>query len=1023
MALNLDDYQEELNEYYSEKEAEEEIRIAEDNDGHWSAGRLWYIAKNYPKLTDRTMKVLFPNASKEEWQAVIRHANGISGIKDKHNFFYELRHLKEYASANFLDVFTDKIRELALGKYKIGDFYYAISEATKNPEYLKDCDKIWQDMWENKQEYLSVRPTGNDNHYMRGLFPEKSKQLDDYVDKSFEVLLESSIRRRRYTDKISSIVSNFEQEKQTFFSSRGDLIHDLIDTKLTKDTDIKKCLEMFWQINERPDRYLSSYNNYPIQSIAKVIKANILEDWMYPVMIEANRSGSLTFDNERMPSERTLFDCCKMWKLCPEMPQRMAKFVGSHGLYGRIVAASIFENMCQKYDIPINNVANVWAHNKELQMEFYERLAATQEMSREEVLNMYPVSDRNKKRMAAVIFLERGIDVESDRFRILYKRILKQNNFNRAVFKASDILRHSRFASDKELAFALDTFGFEKIADSNIFQAQQRVMNVLVSQAAAEEGIPKEESRNFRTENATDGVKNFVTANDDWLLPASFKAAQIFGAWFPSYLKKTQAHLSTHDAVYWLPEPMSASKNESFSRFLQNNILYDKDGKTVIRPLSELQIIANNWNGLSPEEEKGKYKDILACCMSKKYTNQRDASFASEAAKHGVDEYNYHNFEDIYLAGLKVPEPFDSKKRFQYVSESGSVYTGRFLPRDDVRVGFFGDYTDCCQHFSGVGRSCAISTVKEPYSQLFVIENSRGEIVAGSWTWENTEGQYREVCFDNIEAIGEFSRHPMVNAIYEQVGNYLTQEQNCRRVTIGLGYQDANTDRYNKVDVCVKLPKLYGAHYSDAHSQVLLAENIQAEQLDRSQESLRYIRDVCFSDVEAMDRVADRCFPESDQQLQVPDKMSGLVIEDKEKGVVGYCLYDKEAKEIYDMAVLPEYRTDKNASSQKLFAELMRVIKQEGGEWHAELRDSTTYKYLKIMAERGVVTFEDHGLDHVMSDGSKVYKVSFEAVKDENISHLRKMKNKVGIEHAEMPQNTRQSAEKPLEMFKDSVTR
>ena len=108
---------------------------------------------------------------------------------------------------------------------------------------------------------------------------------------------------------------------------------------------------------------------------------------------------------------------------------------------------------------------------------------------------------------------------------------------------------------------------------------------------------------------------------------------------------------------------------------------------------------------------------------------------------------------------------------------------------------------DCCQHFAGVGRECAISSIKDPYSQLFVIEEKEsGRIVAGSWVWENTEGKYRDVCFDNIEAIGDFSKHEMLNIIYDMVGQYLTKEENCHKVMIGKGFQDAEISGYEEID-------------------------------------------------------------------------------------------------------------------------------------------------------------------------------------------------------------------------------
>ena len=524
-----------------------------------------------------------------------------------------------------------------------------------------------------------------------------------------------------------------------------------------------------------------------------------------------------------------------------------------------------------------------------------------------------------------------------------------------------------RFSNYNEIDYARQNFSLQEIAATS-FSPQQRCLNIIMVQVSKENNLPAEETKNFRRQPT-----DIYYSNKDWMIPASFKGADLFGCWFPNYLKQTAPYLSAHDAVYWLPQKIQTDKKASFIAFVQNNLIYpDMYGKKQTRPLAEMEIIGRTWNKLSPEQEKSSYKEILAFCQSFQYDNQEYTNFAIEAARWGVAEENYKDYEDIYQAGLNTPEPFDSTKEFKF-----GKYTGKFLPRSNARTGFFGNHTNCCQHFDGGGKSCAISTVKDPYSQLFVIENNKGRIVAGSWVWENTDGKYRDVCFDNIEAIGDFAKNPMINHIYEQAGHWLAQENNCRKVTIGLGHQDADTNQYHQTEP-IPLPRQYHNQYSDAKAeQVLLAQNPQAKPLDKNQESTRFVRDACFLDINEMDKVSEACFPEGDPQLQKPERLSGLALVDAQKGVVGYCLYDKAEKEIYDMAVLPEYRTDKNASSRKLFGELIRRIKDMDGEWKAELRDQTTYRYLDIMAQRGLVSYQNHGIDHEMSDGSKVYKVSF----------------------------------------------
>ena len=407
------------------------------------------------------------------------------------------------------------------------------------------------------------------------------------------------------------------------------------------------------------------------------------------------------------------------------------------------------------------------------------RLAETSPEYRGEIFSIAlstKLKDKDKFRMAAACLKQ----MKPEEVRAQYP---DQAELIDAVYKA-------RFCDEKEKNFLLDHYSLKDIGQMNL-SAQQRCKNILVGMLAQENKL--EPAKNWRTDEAS--VKLYQD-NQDWIIPASFKAEQIFGCYFPSYMKQTVPYFGVHDSVSWLPADLTPENAETFRSFIGNNIIYaTQDGEKHARPMNELMIISKNWNSLKPEEKKGKYKDVLSVCMSRKYKDRTCGAFAAEAAKHGVPEYEYKNCEDIYLSGLGVPEPFDSSKTYQF-----GKYTGRFVTRDDVRTGFFGDYTNCCQHFGGVGDACAVSTVKDPYSQLFVIEDDKGRIIAGSWAWENKEGKYRDVCFDNIESIGEDRRTEMLNRIYEMAAKDLCETQNCRKVTIGLGYQDADTSKYQQTE-------------------------------------------------------------------------------------------------------------------------------------------------------------------------------------------------------------------------------
>ena len=687
---------------------------------------------------------------------------------------------------------------------------------------------------------------------------------------------------------------------------------------------------------------------------------------------------------------------------------------------------------------------------------------------------------------------------------------------------------NGRFASKEEFEYALSIFKISDLAksDSRIFHNQQADFTMLLEREAALHDIPGKEICRYRHTDATERVQDFYYEQEPWITPASFKTSRLFArkaqskinanaVSLSSFLDKAKkCGLSPHDAVDILPDPAKdPATNAQLTGLIHRNLERITKNKNN---LNDLRLIINNWNTVEqyiadPDKhekiyrindkgfmtDKLDYKKVLKLCQSIKYTNQRSKIFATEAAdiRNGLSQRQYRHAEDIYLAGLKVPEPFDSSRVF-----TAGGYTARFLPREDPRVMFFGNYTDCCQHYDGFGHECAVSTVKHPFSQLFVVENKRGEIIAGSWTWENTEGKYREVCFDNIEIKGDYSEdnlqylsqnedytiyevnscvdhigyskivslfqeynkalqktgsdsaapedtenlkslshqidnelqskeireHEMgeslislwtehksaqqqfktayetyksIISLYEQSADYLAKDANCRRVTIGKGRQDVDISHYKETKA-VPLPKLYGDGYTDAYSQVMLVDNPKAKPLDKSQESQRYIRDVCYLDIPEMERVCSKVFPDGDKELERPDNdedLAGLVIEDREKGVVGYCLYEKIGEDAYyisDTAVLPEYRSDKNASSKKLFAEMMRCVRKKDGTWYANMREETSLRYLKAMAARGLAEYkilsdeEAHNLglegmrqmeyDSKLGVASKVFPVRFE---------------------------------------------
>ena len=364
--------------------------------------------------------------------AITERADEIIKLPYKQMFFEAITKDNSNApEANFLDAFTDKIRNLAMKKYGKEDWYTSISEAAKDPEFMKECDKVWGEMFTEADKYATCRPNKHDNAYIRKMFPDKAEQLHEFVaeqkNSNFIEVLDEAIKYHQQVGKMQIAINEYCKDNEVYLN--GNLHFDLVDAGVETKKEAKRCLDIWQSVNERPDRYGSPYNGYSIYQIAQIAKSDVMQDWMYPVMMDAVEKGGLTISEGRMPSERTLFDCCKTWKICPKMPQRLAKEVGHYSLKGRMLAGAIFDKMVAEG----NTTPQEWRENKELHQEFYEELDRAQKMPNKKALKQYisntPV---NRKRVIAMGMEEKGIEFTEENFRALYNEAKEKG-----VFEAS----------------------------------------------------------------------------------------------------------------------------------------------------------------------------------------------------------------------------------------------------------------------------------------------------------------------------------------------------------------------------------------------------------------------------------------------------------------------------------------------------------------------------------------------------------------------------------------------------------
>jgi hypothetical protein len=413
---------------------------------------------------------------------------------------------------------------------------------------------------------------------------------------------------------------------------------------------------------------------------------------------------------------------------------------------------------------------------------------------------------------------------------------------------------------------------------------------------------------------------------------------------------------SDHDATFWLPvAPANELKGLSawLFRFGDPSNPANKGGgnQQIIREPAELQMVASNWQTLTPEQRSLPYKELLAIGRGKKYAVQKCQDFATESASWGVSESQYAPLEKRFLASLGTPSPFPLDKAWT----SGNL-TGRFIPRTDARGMYLGKHTNCCQHPFGLGKSCANYGQESPNSGFFVVENPAHEIVAQSWAWESDDGG---LCFDSIEAKTLGTRQADVKRIYEAAAKDLSQKYHT--VTTGSphgisqGWQSAN-------GATLKQPEDFSGYSSDSSRQWLLArnKNIPVVAKQQAQTSVRGARE---TDIAAAEKIAKAVYPKGWQH--VPDTADfGLVLVDKKKGVVGYTTIETEQQYISDLVVLPEYRQNSILLMNSLFAYMRRV----GGTWSADCRENTSYNLVKVAEKKGRIKIESDEVTHKMGE-------------------------------------------------------
>jgi hypothetical protein len=217
---------------------------------------------------------------------------------------------------------------------------------------------------------------------------------------------------------------------------------------------------------------------------------------------------------------------------------------------------------------------------------------------------------------------------------------------------------------------------------------------------------------------------------DYWVLSRDkSKMIKEFDEKYKRILKKSIVHI-----ISFIVEN---SLDKEYTKLLPswNRKVFFKDGEYPIRELI----------GKISFEEINAIIDSDALIRKIGVENIKDMEFARAFLKYGEYGGNTDYFQiaqDLYLNNQDKEPNWAGK-----IIRSGHL-TGRILPKSDKRFLFVGNITGCCQKIDGAAKDSCLDSIENPFSSIFVIENSQGRILAQSYVWEDQDGK---IVFDSFE--------------------------------------------------------------------------------------------------------------------------------------------------------------------------------------------------------------------------------------------------------------------------------
>ena len=241
----------------------------------------------------------------------------------------------------------------------------------------------------------------------------------------------------------------------------------------------------------------------------------------------------------------------------------------------------------------------------------------------------------------------------------------------------------------------------------------------------------------------------------------------------------------------------------------------------------DFSLLANRLRYITPHElNTCKYGEIYD-----RLTGQNFCAFSPEFC-HANSSYistqeDYEKAERIYLAGCLTPSRFSD---LPVITDKSGSYRCYVAAKDDVRTLFIGAATSCCQKFGGIGSSCAVDSVVNPYSGCLIFEKKikDGWRTCGcSWFYESQKGDYKALTFDSLEISNYTTDEDKIFALLQKAGKEFARK-NYADINIGCRVKNW-LYKQPAVDDNNPLPDGYSdSAYTDATVQKSLFHNSSA---------------------------------------------------------------------------------------------------------------------------------------------------------------------------------------------------